>query len=122
MKSEAEILKLNQQQKQFYNSEQDSKHNFVTKIWANFRNGVLNNFRTKFNLKDKVYQQHKLWFGDLSSKKVLDLGCLRGNALSIYMAQNAKQYVGIDLSDKAISILNEKLVICCQKDLKKKQD
>lgn len=47
--------------------------------------------------------------GDLKDKKVLDLGCLRGNALSIYMAKNAREYVGIDLSDVAIAKLQQKI-------------
>jgi len=47
--------------------------------------------------------------GDLSNTKVLDLGCFSGNALSVYIAKNCKEYVGIDLSDKAIDKLNQKL-------------
>jgi len=45
----------------------------------------------------------------LSDKKVLDLGCFSGNALSLYIAERAKMYIGIDLSDVAIAKLNDKL-------------
>ena len=47
--------------------------------------------------------------GFISDKKILDLGCLRGNYLSLYMAENAKQYIGIDLSDVAITSLQKRI-------------
>jgi len=104
-----DILETNKRQKQFYNSNQKNKKNIPTKIWSNIRNGLLNDFRNKFDVKHKVYNQHKKWLNDLSNKRVLDLGCLSGNALSIYMAKNSKEYIGIDLSDLGISRLNKKL-------------
>lgn len=109
MKNTEEILELNKRQKEFYNSVKNPKRNFATRIWANFRNGALSDFRKKFDLKDRVYDEHKIWMGDLSDKKILDLGCLQGNALSLYMAQNAKEYIGIDLSDVAIDVLQKKI-------------
>jgi 2-polyprenyl-3-methyl-5-hydroxy-6-metoxy-1,4-benzoquinol methylase len=109
MKNTEEILELNQRQKEFYNDTKKSKVNFATRLWGNFRNGILNDFRQNFDLKEKVYIEHKKWIGDLSNKKILDLGCLRGNHLSIYMAQNAKEYIGIDLSDVAINALQTKI-------------
>ena len=103
------ILETNKRQKDFYNSSGSAKKNLPTRIWSKLRNGVLSDFRKQFDIKDRVYDQHREWLGDLSEKKVLDLGCLRGNALSIYMAKNAREYIGIDLSDVAISDLNKKL-------------
>jgi 2-polyprenyl-3-methyl-5-hydroxy-6-metoxy-1,4-benzoquinol methylase len=103
------VLETNKRQKEFYNSTSSNRKNFASKIWSKFRNGLLSNYRNQFDLKDKVYEEHKEWLGDLSTKKVLDLGCLRGNALSLYMAKNAKEYIGIDLSDVAIALLNKKI-------------
>ena len=103
------ILEVNERQKDFYNETATNRKNFATKIWSGVRNNVLSDFRKNFNIKDKVYNKHKEWLGDISTKKILDLGCLRGNALSLYMAKNAKQYIGIDLSDKAIKVLNKKI-------------
>lgn len=99
-------LAVNEKQREFYNQPQKS---LASRIWSAVRNGVLNDFRDQFDIKSRVYEEHKRWLGDLSAKKVLDLGCLRGNHLSFYMARNAKQYIGIDLSDKAIGILSKKL-------------
>ncbi len=56
-----------------------------------------------------VYDTHKEWLKNIEDKKILDLGCLRGNALSLHMAKNAKEYIGIDLSDVAINSLQKRI-------------
>lgn len=101
-----ETLTVNEKQREYYNQPRKS---LASKVWSSIRNGVLNDFREQFDIKNKVYEEHKRWLGNLSDKKVLDLGCLRGNQLSFHMAKNAKKYLGIDLSDKAINILSNKL-------------
>lgn len=106
--SKDETLKVNIRQKEFYNQTSERK-NFITAGWSYIRNRMISDFRESSGIKDRVYEQHKAWMGDLSGKKVLDLGCLRGNALSIYLAKNASRYVGIDLSDVAIEKLKRKL-------------
>lgn len=85
------------------------KPNLFSRLWRGFRNGPLNGFQKQYALRQRMYDLHKEWMGDLSDKKVLDLGCLRGNTLSLYMAEHAREYVGIDLSDVAIAELNKKL-------------
>ena len=110
MKNTEDILEINKRQKEFYNLEKHPEMNFASRLWSKFRNGALSDFRKKFDIKDRVYDEHKIWLGDMSDKKILDLGCLRGNALSVYMAKNAKEYIGIDLSDVAISSLQQTLV------------
>jgi SAM-dependent methyltransferase len=106
MKTTQEILETNIKQKEFYNN---IKQNYFTKLWASFRNGILNKIRKNIGVHDQAYNLHKEWLGDLSNKKVLDLGCFAGNYLSLYLAENAKQYIGIDLSDIAIEKLNQRL-------------
>lgn len=106
MKTKQEILKTNIKQKEFYNQ---AKRNYFTQIWANFRNGVLNKIRKNIGVHNQAYELHKAWLGDLSDKKVLDLGCYSGNYLSNYIAENSKIYLGIDLSDVAINKLNQNL-------------
>lgn len=105
-----DMLLVNQKQKEFYNEKNNKKKkNLPSRVWSRLRNGLLADYRRNFNISEKVYAQHKIWLGDLSDKKVLDLGCLRGNALSLYMAKNAKEYIGIDLSDVAIHELQKKI-------------
>lgn len=106
----ADMLSVNQKQKEFYNeTDSKKKKNLPSRIWSGFRNGLLSSYRKNFNISKRVYDQHREWLGDLSNKKILDLGCLRGNALSIYMAQNAQEYIGIDLSDVGIKELQTKI-------------
>ncbi|TDP00855.1 class I SAM-dependent methyltransferase [Flavobacterium sp. 245] len=100
------ILETNLKQKEFYNNK---KKNFATNIWSKVRNGVLNQIKKNIGVQDQSYVLHKEWFGDLSTKKVLDLGCFSGNYWSMYLAENSKEYLGIDLSDIAIAKLSERI-------------
>lgn len=106
MKTQEEILEINKKQKEFYNTK---KKNYATKLWSSLREKTLKNIRRSIGSLDQSYDLHKVWFGDLSQKRVLDLGCFEGNALSMQLAENAKEYVGIDLSDVAIAKLNKRL-------------
>lgn len=97
---------INQRQKEFYNTK---KKNFPTRVWSFFRNGALNRIKKDIGVERDIYELHKTWFGDLSGKKVLDLGCYEGNSLSFFLAQNSAEYLGIDLSEKGIANLERKL-------------
>lgn len=104
MKSEEREL-INSKQKEFY----DTKNkNAATRLWSYFRNGALNKIKKDIGIERDIYDLHKTWFGDLTNKKVLDLGCYEGNSLSFYLAQNSKEYLGIDLSPKGINSLNRR--------------
>lgn len=106
--SKETTLEVNQKQREFYNNPEGQK-NIFTRAWSFARNRLLSDFRNETGIKERVYEEHRNWLGDLTGKKVLDLGCLRGNALSIYMAQRCASYTGIDLSEPAIAKLNRKL-------------
>lgn len=99
-------IEINKRQKEFY---QTFKKNFATKIWYALRNGVLTKFRKAVGIESIVVQQHYKWIGDVKGKKVLDLGCFMGNSLSMYLAENAAEYIGLDLSENAIKQLNKRL-------------
>jgi len=106
MESVEETLQKNKAQKAFYNQK---KKNLPTRIWSFIREKGLKDIRKELGILEQSYALHKQWLGDLSDKSVLDLGCFAGNALSVYLAQNSKSYVGIDLSDKGIEKLNKKI-------------
>lgn len=97
---------VNQRQKEFY---QSFKKNFATKLWYALRNRVLTGFRKKVGIEQTVVEQHYKWIGDVKGKKVLDLGCYMGNSLSMYLAKNSANYIGVDLSEPAIRHLNARL-------------
>lgn len=103
------ILETNKRQREFYNESNPKRKNLPTRLWSFVPNGLLSDYRKTYDLKDRVYTVHKEWMGNLADKKILDLGCLRGNALSLYMAENAREYMGIDLSDGAIAQLQQKI-------------
>lgn len=106
METSAQTIEKNKKQKEFYNTK---KKSLPSKIWSYIREKSLKNIRRELGILEQSYAQHQVWMGDLSQKKVLDLGCYSGNRLSLHLAKNAKEYVGIDLSDKAIAKLNDKL-------------
>ncbi|MAO08837.1 MAG: methyltransferase [Alteromonas sp.] len=103
MESIEETLEKNKAQKEFYNSK---KKNLPTRIWSFIREKGLKGIRKDLGILEQSYALHKKWLGDLSQKKVLDLGCYAGNALSFYLAENSQSYTGIDLSEKGIERLN----------------
>lgn len=97
---------VNKAQAEFYNVK---KKNFPTRIWSKLRNGLLTQVRQNSGMQQQSYEQHKIWFGDLTNKKVLDLGCFAGNYWSIHLAEHSKEYWGIDLSEVGISRLEPRL-------------
>ncbi|MBT8275182.1 MAG: class I SAM-dependent methyltransferase [Bacteroidia bacterium] len=106
METLQDTLEKNKKQKEFYNKK---KKSIPSKIWSFIREKSLKNIRKELGILQQSYALHKEWMGDLSDKKVLDLGCYSGNNLSLYMATNCKEYIGLDLSDMAIQKLNNKL-------------
>lgn len=107
MKSkEEDIIEINKRQQVFYDTK---KKNWVTRLWYALRNGSLQNIRKDLKIEHQLHQLHLKWCGDLSQKKVLDLGCYEGNSLSIYLAQNSREYVAVDLSEKGISHLRGRI-------------
>ena len=101
-----DIIEINKRQTDFYNNK---KKNLVTRVWFYFRNGTLNQVRKNLGIEKQIQQLHIRWSGDLSNKKVLDLGCYEGNAMSIYLAKNSKEYLAIDLSEIGIAHLSKRL-------------
>lgn len=97
---------INRLQQEFYNSK---KKNLPTRIWSYFRNGSLNKIKRTIGVERDVYELHKRWLGPLKDKKVLDLGCFEGNNLSIYLAMESREYLGIDLSNIGIEKLKKRL-------------
>lgn len=106
------MLQINKRQKSFYESEEEmlleSKGNKATQIWRKMRRSQ-QRYREMLGIDELVYKKHWEWLGDLSDKKVLDLGCYSGNPKSLDIAKKSKSYLGIDLSEPAINLLKENL-------------
>lgn len=109
-----EMLETNRVQKDFYEYEPERQATFeyggnaVGRLWARLRSGygttvnALGEFEVWRNL-------HRTWMGDLSDKKVLDLGCHAGNQLSLDLARESREYVGLDLSESATAELQRRI-------------
>ncbi|MCP9198297.1 class I SAM-dependent methyltransferase [Gramella sp. GC03-9] len=106
MKPKAQNKTVNERQAEFYKNFQKNR---ATKIWYGIRNSLFRDLRKKIGAEAQVYELHKKWLGDLNDKKVLDLGCYAGNSLSYYLAENSREYIGIDLSEPAINSLKKRI-------------
>jgi len=109
MKTKDTQVTINEKQKEFYNTK---KRNWATRSWGKIRDGLLTRMRKTVGVQESTYAIHRQWLGDLSTKKVLDLGCFEGNYWTPYMASNAQTYIGLDLSDVALGKLEQRLKDC----------
>lgn len=104
------MLGTNACQKSFYEAknpylESGGKASY---LWGRAR-FALQRVRSEARIDEDVISLHREWLGDLSGKKVLDLGCFSGNDLSLELARDSGSYLGIDLSERAIESLNRDL-------------
>jgi SAM-dependent methyltransferase len=106
----AHAIKVNKEQRQFYDDKIRRRRqlNLPMLLWEAWRNRV---YRIWDNIGvfDDVLSLHREWVGDLSGKRVLDLGCYSGNRLSLELASRSTFYLGLDLSEEAIAKLRAKL-------------
>lgn len=107
----SEILELNKKQTVFYNAaSQQRRLNPIMKLWRVLRRRMYF-LMSHSTIWSDVYDLQKEWMGNLSGKKVLDFGCYDGNALSTYLAANAGNYLGVDLSSNALERLAEHFAV-----------
>jgi 2-polyprenyl-3-methyl-5-hydroxy-6-metoxy-1,4-benzoquinol methylase len=102
------MVEVNKVQSVYYDDVID-RSNFATRLVHTLRHRLIHRFRGEIGVKESLYRLHEEWMGDLSDKSVLDLGCGRGNYMSIPMAQRSKSYLAIDLSKEAIETMRNKL-------------
>jgi 2-polyprenyl-3-methyl-5-hydroxy-6-metoxy-1,4-benzoquinol methylase len=108
-----EMLQINEQQKKFYEQKQGSRYEeigIVNQLWDKTRRNLYK-VRENLGITELIRARHLYWLGNLQGKRVLDLGCHSGNDLSIDIAKNCGFYLGMDLSQPAITQLNEKLLL-----------
>jgi 2-polyprenyl-3-methyl-5-hydroxy-6-metoxy-1,4-benzoquinol methylase len=108
------MLQVNNRQKDYYESHGKSlaaheKGNFFTRTWGKGRQKMAN-YLSDTGMFSHIYEElHPKWLGNLEGRHVLDLGCYKGNILSLPMARQAASYTGLDLSERAVTVLREAL-------------
>jgi 2-polyprenyl-3-methyl-5-hydroxy-6-metoxy-1,4-benzoquinol methylase len=102
------MLEVNARQSAFYDAPFREGGNTLMRMWERARN-LQGDLCKHAQIYDAVYERHWQWMGDLSGKRVLDLGCHEGNRLSLSIARQAKSYLGIDLSKTGIQRLQQRL-------------
>lgn len=107
-----EMRDTNVEQHEYYEKADgwsESPHNSrATNIWRSMRRNAFAVFRNA-GIQECVVQLHAQWIGDVSTKKVLDLGLGEGNPLSLKLAKVAQEYVAIDLSSNRMETFRRKL-------------
>lgn len=107
-----EMRDTNVEQHEYYekaNGWTDSSLNSrATNLWRRMRRNAFAVFRNA-GIQAYVVQLHTQWMGDVSTKKVLDLGLGEGNPLSLKLAKEAQEYVAIDLSSTRMETFRRKL-------------
>jgi len=100
----------NRQAKDWYDADSlvNRNGNLVTRLWIDGRE-ILADFRKQTGVKSFIYDTQRNWLGDLSGKRVLEIGCSDGNSMSLYMAAHAREYLGIDLSTTMIEKFQRRL-------------
>lgn len=112
------MIEVNTRQKDYYESRfeagatgrgaKERAANNATRAWTYLRRRI-QRLRAASGVDEKLLDLHQAWLGDLSAASVLDLGCFTGNRLSFWIAERAKEYVGVDLSEQAVEKLNRSL-------------
>jgi 2-polyprenyl-3-methyl-5-hydroxy-6-metoxy-1,4-benzoquinol methylase len=103
-----EMLDINAEQLKYYEADYSVRGNLASRVWSRIRDRI-ETLRAELGVEQDILDAHRRWLGDLTGKRVLDLGCFDGNALSIPIAEQADSYLGIDLSPTAIDRLRDKL-------------
>jgi len=75
------------------------------RLWGALRQ-QLHLFRRRIGVDSYVCSLHRRWLGDLSGQRVLDLGCFQGTYLTLEIAARCGEYIGIDLSERAVADLS----------------
>ncbi len=105
------MLRKNEEQKKYYEFDSVSEFslgsNIITRGWEKIR-GYQYDMARFIDLGGRMSDIHLNWMGDLSDKKVLDLGCFLGNELTFHLAEHSREFIGLDLSASAMEELRKK--------------
>ncbi len=119
------MLEVNENQRMLYEQEAEAhanagastskkvigafKDTFATRTWQGVKRRVVKARRgfTDPKLVDQLFGE---WLpSQLDDKDMLDLGCYTGHEFSLAVAKDCRSYLGVDLSEKALGVLDDRL-------------
>lgn len=107
----AKMLATNARQKAYYEATSagwiSPVNSLATNLWSRLRRRAM--VAVSDTERAKVYDRHKAWLGDLSDKVVLDLGAGAGSPLSGWLAQTARRYHAVELSEMQLTLLKRNI-------------
>ncbi|HKV75919.1 MAG TPA: class I SAM-dependent methyltransferase [Gemmatimonadales bacterium] len=107
-----EMLAVNREQRRYYERATGSKesvaNSLATNLWRRVRQRVFGALGSA-GVPDSVRTLHRAWLGDISRRRLLDLGVGDGNLLSLELAEGAGRYTAIDLSQPRLDRFRERL-------------
>lgn len=107
-----DMLAVNAAQKRYYElasgSTESRANSPVTNAWRRLRTRALASVKTAGSAHTLV-PLHRQWIGDVTGKKVLELGVGSGSPLSEMLAGDAADYVALDLSRRRLKQLRKRL-------------
>lgn len=106
-----EMLSLNVEQAKYYDVTDGGSvskvNSFATNLWRTIRLRAISAVPNE--KREIIYRIQTEWLGDLTGKKVLEVGAGTGSHMTSYLVANCAQYDAIELSGVQIAMLREKL-------------
>lgn len=107
-----DMLAVNAAQKQYYEVASGRAvspvNTLATNLWRRLRARVLDSVKASTSAR-ALGALHRQWIGDVTGKKVLELGSGHGSEMSEELAAKARRYVAIDLSSRRVGSLKRRL-------------
>lgn len=121
MKTKDEMISVNHRQADFYDAihsaevdkgrggyAENQKANFFTRAWAGLRYRQQSAVKAA-GIEARVMRSHEDWSRRKSGGHFLEVGCFSGSRMTYFLAQISGNYLGVELSQKAVAALNEGL-------------
>lgn len=80
----------------------------VERVWQRMMRSLAE-YRAAVGERDEAVRLQWEWLGDLAGKRVLEIGCGAGNILTMEIARQSGEYLGVDVQADRVAVLRRKL-------------
>ncbi|MBV9880982.1 MAG: class I SAM-dependent methyltransferase [Gemmatirosa sp.] len=104
------MLETNERQKAFYDTPIEARAggSRVTAAWFALHDRIRSGWNAA-GISEDLVRLHQEWSGDVSGKRVLDLGVYEGTPMTWWLAKRAGEFIAIDLSAPSIARVQRRL-------------